>query len=212
VGQPQAFDARYFQHQLPGGMIGTMRRQLREMRQEHRLPEVYEEVERVRRDLGYPIMVTPFSQVVATQAVMNVLAPERYANVPDEVIRYVIGRFGTPPAPMDANVRDRIEQLPRARELQAQSGMPELSELRKRHGKHLSDEEFLLRVTMPTEQVDAMRAAGPCRTSYNAASGPVERLLTELAQRPDVKQVAIDKPGFKLSLKAYGSSTPEGTA
>ena len=212
LGQPQEFDARYFQHQLPGGMIGTMRRQLREMRQEHRLPEVYDEVERVRKELGYPIMVTPFSQVIATQAVMNVLAPERYANVPDEVIRYALGRFGTPPAPLDANVRDRIEQLPRARELAVQPGMAELSELRKQHGKQLSDEEFLLRVVMPAEQVDAMVAAGPSRQHYNAGIRPVEQLISELTKRPDVTHVCIDKPGFKLELRASGSAQAPGAA
>jgi oxaloacetate decarboxylase alpha subunit len=178
-----------------------MRRQLREMRQEHRLPEVYNEVERVRRELGYPIMVTPFSQVVGTQAVMNVLAKERYANVPDEVIRYVIGRFGTPPAPMDPNVRDRIEQLPRARELGAQSPMPELSELRRRFDSRLSDEEFLLRATMPAEQVDAMVAAGPCRAHYNAVASPVERLVSELSLRPDVTHARIEREGFLLDLR-----------
>jgi oxaloacetate decarboxylase alpha subunit len=201
-GVPQEYDMRYFQHQLPGGMIGTMRRQLREMRQEHRLPEVYEEVERVRRELGYPIMVTPFSQVVGTQAVMNVLAPERYANVPDEVIRYVIGRFGTPPAPMDPNVRDRIEQMPRARELAAQSAMPELVELRRRFDARLSDEEFLLRATMPAEQVDAMVAAGPARQNYSAVASPVERLLGELSKRPDVTHARIEREGFLLDLRA----------
>jgi oxaloacetate decarboxylase alpha subunit len=201
-GVPQEYDMRYFQHQLPGGMIGTMRRQLREMRQEHRLPEVYEEVERVRRELGYPIMVTPFSQVVGTQAVMNVLAPERYANVPDEVIRYVIGRFGTPPAPMDPNVRDRIEQMPRARELAAQSAMPELAELRRRFDGQLSDEEFLLRATMPAEQVDAMVAAGPARQNYSVVASPVERLLGELSRRPDVTHARIEREGFLLDLRA----------
>jgi oxaloacetate decarboxylase (Na+ extruding) subunit alpha len=201
TGVPQEYDMRYFQHQLPGGMIGTMRRQLREMRQEHRLPDVFEEVERVRRELGYPIMVTPFSQVVGTQAVMNVLAPERYANVPDEVIRYVIGRFGTPPAPMDPNVRDRIEQLPRARELATQSAMPELAELRRRFDAGLSDEEFLLRATMPAEQVDAMLAAGPARQHYSAVASPVERLLGELSKRPDVTHTRIEREGFLLDLR-----------
>jgi oxaloacetate decarboxylase (Na+ extruding) subunit alpha len=210
VGQPQEFDARYFQHQLPGGMIGTMRRQLREMRQEHRLAEVYDEVERVRKELGYPIMVTPFSQVIATQAVMNVLAPERYANVPDEVIRYAIGRFGTPPAPLDANIRDRIEQLPRAKELAAQTGMPDLAELRKQHGKNLSDEEFLLRAVMPADQIDAMVAAGPSRKSYNPAIRPIEHLLNELAKRPDVSHVCIDKPNFKLELRKVSPTTGQG--
>ena len=202
MGAPREYDERYFAHQLPGGMIGTMMRQLREMRQEHRLPEVYEEVVRVRAELGYPIMVTPFSQVVGTMAVMNVLAPERYANVPDEVIRYVMGRFGTPPAPVDAQVRDRIEQLPRAKELMAQSPMPELSELRKRFSPRLSDEEFLLRVVMPAEQVDAMVAAGPCRQSYQASAAPVESLLTALAKRPDLNHVRIEREGFLLELNA----------
>jgi oxaloacetate decarboxylase alpha subunit len=200
IGVAQEYDMRYFQHQLPGGMIGTMKRQLREMRQEHRLSEVFEEVERVRGELGFPIMVTPFSQVVGTMAVMNVLAPERYANVPDEVIRYVLGLFGTPPAPMDANVRDRIEQLPRARELANQPGMPELSELRKRFDRRLSDEEFLLRATMPQEQVDAMVAAGPCRPNYNPALSPVEKLMGELSKRPDVTHAKVEQAGFKLEL------------
>jgi oxaloacetate decarboxylase alpha subunit len=207
-GVPQEYDARYFLHQLPGGMITTMRRQLREMRQEHRLPEVYDEVERVRRELGYPIMVTPFSQVVATQAVMNVLAPERYANVPDEVIRYVIGRFGTPPAPMDPEVQDRIEQMPRARELAAQAGMPDVPELRRRIGAGLSDEEFLLRAVMPAEQVDAMAAAGPCRERYSPLAGPVETLISELSKRPEVTHARIEKPGFTLDLRAH----PRGAA
>lgn len=209
-GVPQEYDMRYFRHQLPGGMIGTMRRQLREMRQEHRLPEVYEEVERVRRELGYPIMVTPFSQVVGTQAVMNVLAPERYANVPDEVIRYVIGRFGTPPAPMDPNVRDRIEQTPRARELAAQPGMPELAELRKRFGAGVSDEEFLLRAVMPAEQVDAMVEAGPCRQHYSPVASPVERLIGELSKRPNVTHARVEKDGFLLDLRANRPGVPNG--
>lgn len=210
TGVPQEYDARYFQHQLPGGMIGTMRRQLREMRQEHRLPEVYEEVERVRRELGYPIMVTPFSQVVGTQAVMNVLAPERYANVPDEVIRYVLGKFGTPPAPMDPNVRDRIEQLPRARELSGQAAMPELSELRRRFDAKLSDEEFLLRATMPAEQVDAMLAAGPTRETYSAVVSPVEKLISELSLRPDVTHARFEKDGFLVDLRSHSSPSASG--
>lgn len=201
-GVPQEYDARYFQHQLPGGMIGTMIRQLREMRQEHRLPEVYDEVARVRAELGYPIMVTPFSQVVGTMAVMNVLSPERYANVPDEVIRYVLGRFGTPPAPMDPNVRDRIEQLPRAKELGQQAPMPELSVLRKRFNPKLSDEEFLLRAVMPAEQVDAMVAAGPCRRSYNPTISPLEKLLGELSKRPDVNHARVESKDFLMEVKS----------
>jgi oxaloacetate decarboxylase (Na+ extruding) subunit alpha len=152
--------------------------------------------------------VTPFSQVIATQAVMNVLAPERYANVPDEVIRYALGLFGTPPAPLDANIRDRIEQLPRAKELAAQPSMADLPELRKQHGKHLSDEEFLLRVVMPADQVDAMVAAGPSRQNYNAKTRPIEQLMSELTKRPDVTHIRIEKPDFKLELRVASNSQP----
>jgi oxaloacetate decarboxylase alpha subunit len=202
TGRPQEFDARYFRHQVPGGMLGTFRRQLKEMRQEHRLPEVLEEVERVRAELGYPIMVTPFSQVVGTQAVMNVLGGARYANVPDEVIRYVLGRFGRPAAPVDFDVRDRILGSSRAKALAAELGMPELGELRRRFGAGIPDEELVLRAVMPAEQVDAMLAAGPCRRGYNPALRPVVELLRELVRRPALAQVKIEKPGFKLELRA----------
>lgn len=202
-GVPQEYDARYFGHQLPGGMLGTMRRQLREMRQEHRIDEVYEEVERVRAELGYPIMVTPLSQVVATMAVMNVLSPARYASVPDEVIRYVIGRFGTPLAPVDDNVRDRILALPRARELAQQAPMPGLDELRRRFAPRLSDEELLLRAVMPVDQVDAMVAAGPCRRDYNAALAPLERLLESLGRRRDLEHVRLERDGLRLELSRH---------
>lgn len=208
-GAPQEYDARYFRHQLPGGMLGTMHRQLREMRQEHRMAEVYVEVERVRAELGYPIMVTPFSQVVATMAVMNVLSPQRYATVPDEVIRYVIGRFGTPPAPMDGNVRDRILELPRAKELAAQPPMPGLDELRRRFPADLPDEEFLLRAVMPADQVDAMVAAGPCRRGYSPVLAPVEKLLESLKSRGDLDEVRLEREGFVMALSRRGE-TPEG--
>lgn len=205
IGVPQEYDARYFEHQLPGGMIGTLRRQLRELRQEHRLDEVFHEVARVRAELGYPIMVTPFSQVVGTMAVMNVLGGERYATLPDEVVRYVIGRFGTPPQPVAPEVLARVEASPRAKELAAQPPMPDLIELRRRVGVHCSDEEFLLRAVMPAEQVDAMRAAGPARRRYDPATAPVLRLVEQLAARRDLHQVRVEKPGFRLELRRGGA-------
>ena len=88
-GQPQEFDGGYFRHQMPGGMMGTLKRQLAETRRSHLLPKVLEEAEQVRADLGYPIMVTLFSQVVATQALLNVVDGERYKTIPDEVARYI---------------------------------------------------------------------------------------------------------------------------
>jgi oxaloacetate decarboxylase alpha subunit len=200
TGQPQEFRADYFSHQLPGGMVGTTRRQLAEIKQLHRLPAVLEEVTRVRAELGYPIMVTPFSQIIVTQAVMNVMANERYSNVPDEVIRYVGGKFGRPTAPVDANVLDKIMALPRANELLAEPPMPELSELRRRFPSHIDDEELVLRVVMPQDQVDAMNAEPKANRGYNPRAKPILALLKEVGRRSDLSHFSLEKPGFKIVL------------
>ncbi|MET0281714.1 MAG: biotin carboxyl carrier protein [Steroidobacteraceae bacterium] len=201
VGQPQAFDAAYLRHQLPGGMVGTMRRHLGEARLTHLEAKVIEELARVREELGWPIVMTPFAQMTLTQAVMNVTGRERYAVIPDEVIRYALGRFGRPNVPIAAFVMDRIHALPRTRELAAEPAMAELGELRRRIGAQLSDEEFLLRAVMPGVQVDAMQAAGPAPRHYHAVVQPLLRLLQGLALRHDLSNVAIDKPGFRLRLR-----------
>jgi oxaloacetate decarboxylase alpha subunit len=202
LGQPQEFDAASFQHQVPGGMLTTMRRQLKEINQLEKFPAVLEEVALVRRELGYPIMVTPFSQVVAAQSVMNVISKERYANVPDEVIRYVLGKFGSPPMSVDADVRDRIMNLPRARGLAEEPEMPDVPELRRRFGAHISDEELVLRAVMPGEHVDAMLAAGPSRVSYHPSSSAPLRLIRELTKRRDLSYVSISKGDFHLELRS----------
>ncbi|MGQ9707889.1 MAG: acetyl-CoA carboxylase biotin carboxyl carrier protein [bacterium] len=96
----KAVDTMVITHQIPGGMASNLLAQLREQKAEHRLAEVLEEVPRVREDLGYPPLVTPTSQIVGVQAVMNVLAGERYKVVPKEVKDYVRGLYGRPPAPI----------------------------------------------------------------------------------------------------------------
>jgi oxaloacetate decarboxylase alpha subunit len=201
VGCPQAFDAAYFHHQLPGGMVGTMRRHLAESRLSHMESAVTEELDRVRQELGWPIVMTPFSQMLLTQAVLNVTGKERYGMIPDEVIRYALGKFGRPNVSIAPEVMDRIDSLPRTRELRQEPGMPPLQELRKKIGPELSDEEFLLRATMPAEQVDAMKAAGPVAQSYDPARTPVVNLIRQLIARRDIAHICIEKNGFKLELR-----------
>ena len=208
AGRPQAFDAAYYHHQLPGGMTGTMRRHLAERRLAHLESAVIEELGRVRQELGWPIVMTPFSQMLLTQAVMNVTGKERYAVVPDEVIRYALGRFGKPNLPIAPEVMERVARMPRTRELRQEPHMPPLAELRKRIGPELPDEEFLLRATMPAEQVDAMKAAGPAPDTYNPDIAPVIHLLRRLAAHRDIVRLSVDKPGFKLELRgAFGKAT-----
>jgi oxaloacetate decarboxylase alpha subunit len=188
-------------------MIGTMRRQLAESRLGHLEGAVIEELGQVREELGWPIVMTPFAQIVMTQAFMNVTARERYAVIPDEVIRYAIGRFGRSNTPIDARVMDRIESLPRTRELRAEPAMAPLEELRRQLGVGLSDEEFLLRATMPASQVDAMIAAGPAVRHYDAAIQPAMSLIRKLTARRDLTQVSVEKAGFRLELRRVASAT-----
>ncbi len=125
------------------------------------------------------------------------------------MIRYVIGRFGHPTAPLDPNVVDRILARPRARELQSEPPALPLAELRKRFDPSISDDEFLLRAVMPAEQVDAMRAAGPAKRHYNPDTRPLLSLLRELAQRPRTARIVVEKPNFRLELRS--SAAPETT-
>jgi oxaloacetate decarboxylase (Na+ extruding) subunit alpha len=204
-GAPQEYDAAFLRHQLPGGAITTTQRQLEELKLQDRLPAVIEETIRVRAELGYPIMVTPFPQIVCTQALLNVIGKERYANVPDQVIRFVLGRFGRPTAPVDPNVMQRILERPRAREVMAEPPPPSLAELRRKFDAGMSDEEFLLRAVMPADQVDAMLAAGPAPHRYNPDAPPILKLLRELTRRP-AAHVSIEKPGFRLTLRTHAHS------
>ena len=84
--------------------------------------------------------------------------------------------------------------------------MPSLAELRQRLGVHLSDEEFLLRATMPAGQVDAMLAAGPAKRHYDPALKPTISLVRQLTARTDVAQITIERPGFKLELRRNGGA------
>jgi pyruvate carboxylase subunit B len=95
-------------HQIPGGMLSNLVSQLREQNSLDRINEVLEEIPRVRKDLGYPPLVTPTSQIVGIQAVLNVLAGARYKQVTQEVKAYLLGQYGRPPGSIDEEVRKMI--------------------------------------------------------------------------------------------------------
>src|SRR5512136_3102682 len=102
-------DSNVLLYQLPGGMISNLVSQLQEQDALERLDDVFAEVPRVRQDLGYPPLVTPTSQIVGTQAVLNVLVNgERYRNVTKEVKDYIHGQYGKSPAPVSEDIRTLI--------------------------------------------------------------------------------------------------------
>ncbi len=107
-GVTRITDMRVFEHQVPGGMISNLVSQLEEQRALDRIHDVLDEIPKVRAELGYPPLVTPTSQIVGTQAVLNVLSGVRYKLVPGEVKAYVRGLYGQPPAPMDPEIQKKI--------------------------------------------------------------------------------------------------------
>jgi len=192
-GAPREFDAVYYTHQLPGGMVTTTRRMLEELRRPELFDQVLEEVTRVRAEMGYPILVTPVSQFVASQAARNVIDAERWQNVSDETVRYFLGHYGDPAAPVDADVAELVLARPQANKLRDLTPIT-LDGARERFGRRISEEELLLRLTMPEEQVDAMVAArGHTAPAPAARPGrsPLVTLLHELKRRPAITEFQL---------------------
>jgi pyruvate carboxylase subunit B len=99
-------DTRVLVNQVPGGMISNLSNQLKEQGALNRMDEVLAEIPRVREDLGYPPLVTPTSQIVGTQAVLNVMTGARYKSVTNEVKNYLLGQYGKSPAPVNESIKN----------------------------------------------------------------------------------------------------------
>ncbi len=180
IGAPEEYDLFHYEHQVPGGMMTNLKRQLKELGMLERLPEFLEEIIHVRRELGYPVMATPYSQIVGVQAVENVVSGERYKRVSDTVIKYLLGFYGEPAGPIDPDVRDRVFSLPEAaklRDWQPQGRYRPLDDLRAEVGPDLSDDELLLRLVIPGWKPGAAKpqmvpgAAGGAGTSAAVGAG-----------------------------------------
>jgi oxaloacetate decarboxylase alpha subunit len=200
VDQVSEYDLFNVTHQVPGGMVGTLKAQLEQHGMTHRLDEVLEETGRVREELGWPVMATPLSQLVGTQAVLNVVSGDRYALVPDQVVAYAAGNYGEPPAPIDAAVLERIMGAENAARVTANPPeQPTLEELRARHGTGPGEDDLLiLRALIPESDIEAMQAAGPVARDYPLLSPELDevRQLIETVKTPYVRvateQWAID--------------------
>lgn len=202
IGCPQAYDYSQYVHQVPGGMISNFEFQLSQIGMGDRLPAVLEETARVREEFGHPIMVTPYSQFVGTQAVMNVITGERYKLIPDEVIMYALGFWGHEESlSMDPNIRDHIVSVPRAKELAGwELPQPSIKEVRDRYGgPGVSDDELLLRLAVDKESVDAMRVAG-LLNPYHDERFSLLRLIETLNKSKSCSQISIHKEGLSISL------------
>lgn len=201
VDQYAEYDEFSIQHQIPGGMMGTFKAQLAMHKMMDKLPEVLDEVAAVRRDLGYPGMATPFSQLVGIQAVLNVVTGKRYGTVPDEVIQYSAGFYGQTVAPVDPDVLDKIMSAPRAKEvLDNPPESPDIPELMKQYGTE-DEDELIYRAFVPQADIDKMRAAGPVRRDFPLLSSPELEQVRKLMQTVKVPVVELKSAGLNLSLR-----------
>jgi len=194
LGMIAEYDPFHYEHQVPGGMISNLRSQLRDMGMEHKLEEILAEMALVRKELGYPIIVSPFAQFVATQATLNVIGGERYKTIPDEVRRYVLGYYGSLAAPVDPNLYDRIVAGERpVTERPGDLLPPTLDRVRRARGPFESDDDLLLAVFYGDEQYRPLKAAGPIQTAYAVDRTPLLTLIKDLGTRADIASFRLVK-------------------
>jgi len=142
-------DTRVQINQVPGGMISNLSNQLKEQGELKRINEVLDEIPKVREDLGYPPLVTPTSQIVGTQAVMNVMVGERYKTITNEVKNYLLGHYGTPPSDVNELIREQAvgdEEVITCRPADLLN--PEMDNLRADIGELAETEEDVLTFAM----------------------------------------------------------------
>ncbi len=200
-GEVARYDPALYEHQIPGGMISNLRYQLQVMKLEHRLPEIMEEATRVRRDLGYPIVVSPFAQYIITQAVLNVVQGERYKTIPDEVRKYARGYYGRLAAQPSAEFLERASIDPNERVTERPAGHiePWVPRLRAKLGPRARDEELLLHAFYDEELVAALRDPVP---ECQARTTPLHELVRWLAERRDIARARIRFAGTEISFAA----------
>jgi pyruvate/oxaloacetate carboxyltransferase len=198
IGVPVEYDLFHFEHQVPGGMISNFTRQLREVGMQDRVQEILEEVIKVRKELGYPVMATPFSQIVGAQAMENVVSGKRYERVPDEVIKYVLGLYGTPDGPLDEKVMARINQLPQAKEFKSWKPvgyLKSLEELRQEIGPDLDDDDLLLTILIPGYKKENF-------SKKPVAAVPIKKAVVPVSSSVDFPtQFQVDVDGEQFNVK-----------
>lgn len=206
-----------FSHQVPGGMLSNLYSQLEQQKALDRMNEVLEEIPRVRAEVGYPPLVTPMSQIVGTQAVLNVLTGNRWAIIPDEMKQYIKGLYGRAPGPIDKDIQAKIlgEDKPIACR-PADLITEKFEDYAKAIGDLAKNEEDVLTyalfpnearkylethvegaekaVFMMSEEIRAVKEDGYMDVNQ-------VRELIKLLQESDVSEVTVEEDGVKISVK-----------
>lgn len=209
-------------NQVPGGMMSNLANQLKEQGALNRIGDVFAEIPAVRKDLGYPPLVTPTSQIVGTQAVMNILADKRYTTITNEVKRYLQGHYGAAPAEVNKELRARAIGTEDVIDVRpADLLAPELVKLRKEVGDLAKSEEDVLTYAMFPDLGRAFlteREAGTLVPEVLEPIGQATRPVSEggvptefvIDVHGESYQVAITGVGIKGSGKRHIYMTLDG--
>ena len=200
-GQVAKYDPALYEHQIPGGMISNLRYQLETMKLAHRLPEILEEIAQVRKDLGYPIVVSPFAQYLVTQATLNVVQGERYKTIPDEIRKYARGYYGKVAAPMSPQFLERLnlKSSELVTERPGEHIEPWLPKLRKELGPGASDGDLLLAAFYDKGLLAPLERPKP---EYRFKTSPLHELVAWMAQRRDIEHARIRFAGTEMTFSA----------
>jgi oxaloacetate decarboxylase alpha subunit len=197
-------------HDLPASVVGGIVHSLQSEGAGDRLDEVLEELDRIRAETGWPPLASPIGQVLASQAIINVLSASRYLVVVDEVRSLVAGAFGTPPAPIDPAL-ERVVELTADPDSE-EDVTPPFDEVREQAGGVAASEEELLLLGLFREDAERLlrgiRGRGR-REDPTAATdeGRVTRVkeIVQLVQETGIGEVTIEEDGMRISVR----STPD---
>ena len=196
-------------HDVPASVVAGIDHSLQAESAEDRLDEVLEELDRIRAETGWPPLASPIGQVLASQALLNVLSASRYITLVDEVRSLVTGAFGKPPAPIDPAL-ERVVQLTADPESE-EDVTPPLDEVRERAGDIAASEEELLLLGLFGEDAERLlrgiRSRGrrdhESRIDENRAQRVEE--IVRIVQESGIGEVTIEENGMRISVR----STPD---
>lgn len=216
-------DVSVLVHQIPGGMISNLYSQLKEQHALDKYSEVLKEVPRVREDLGWPPLVTPTSQIVGTQAVLNVILGGRYKKVTEEVKNYCLGLYGRTPAPVKKEILEKIvgKQKP-VDKRPADLLKPELDNIRrdiKEQGiPAKSDEDVISYALYPQIAAKFLKGEakpeplGVCEAPRAPSSPQIATAPSAVSSSPDEFIVLVDDEEFRIKIKPATSVGASGSA
>ena len=199
-GKVAEYDAALYEHQIPGGMISNLHYQLETMKLGHRFPEILEEAARVRKDLGYPIVVSPFAQYIVTQATLNVVQGERYKTIPEEIRKYAAGYYGKLAAKPSDEFLEKLDLKPKdlVTERPGEHIEPWIPRLRKKLGP-VSDEDLLLAAFYDKALLEPLRKPAP---EYRFKTTPLHELVSWLGARRDIEYAQIRFAGTEMTFSS----------